>query len=122
MTMIIPITLDAQLKRSQAIIEHHHIELDDYENTQRLLFAKHLDAVDSAWNQYRLLKVAHQHIIGPRKPYDPNEKWFSTTAVCVICHESFDWWCPKSESGRCEYDWPNTGEICIHCGDAEERK
>ena len=69
-----------------------------------------------------LINDRHECISGPRVPFDPEDKWFSSGGACIICNESIGWWCPESNNGRCEYDWKKTGETCIHCGHPEERK
>ncbi len=43
------------------------------------------------------------------------------SAECLVCRNSFGWFCPDSVDGICEYDMEH-GEWCIHCGDPEERK
>ena len=42
------------------------------------------------------------------------------SGVCLICGESFGWYCPPSPTKQCEY--PPRGEWCIHCGNPSERK
>ena len=77
--------------------------------------------------------VAHEqegHII---VPLDPDileklktNKWASTGAICAVCNKSFGWWCPKSPDHLCHYkpihNYPQSEEICIHCGQLEERR
>ena len=48
-------------------------------------------------------------------------------AHCLICLESFGWYCPDSPDHLCHYEdkpYPKTGspEICIYCGYPGERK
>ena len=43
-------------------------------------------------------------------------------ANCEECGEDLGWSCPKNPKGFCEYDFPKSGEECIHCGEPEERK
>lgn len=42
------------------------------------------------------------------------------SAVCMICHDSLGWWCPKSNDHLCEYSV--NSDSCDFCGDPEERK
>lgn len=41
-----------------------------------------------------------------------------------LMHETEDkgYECPDSPSGYCEYNWEESNEFCIYCGEPEERK
>jgi hypothetical protein len=62
------------------------------------------------------------HTVDTPANYDPNDKWFSETVNCLVCDTDLGWYCPVNPKGWCEYDWPTTGEMCIHCGHAQKRK
>jgi len=72
------------------------------------------------------------HLIAPTSAGE--ETWQSDTeprgefggAQCLICFESFGWYCPDSPDHLCHYEdkpYPKTGspEVCIYCGYPEER-
>lgn len=66
-----------------------------------------------------------EHRFVPDKPYDPTDRWFSTSGYCEYCAKDGGWWCPKSPNGQCEYEQPD-GHInpdhCIYCHLPDERK
>lgn len=68
-------------------------------------------------------KCVHQYI--PLDPYDPTDKWFSSSGFCENCGDRGGWWCPKSKDGQCDYENPNGEDYlpnCICCGMPDERK
>lgn len=42
------------------------------------------------------------------------------SASCEICGVEFGWYCPVNPKRYCEYG--EDDEICIHCGEPDERK
>ena len=68
----------------------------------------------------------HKYI--PFTPYDPTDKWFSSSCYCESCGKDGDtWWCPsnRSPNGLCNYDQPDGGynpDNCIYCHQPDERK
>lgn len=40
-------------------------------------------------------------------------------ASCAVCGTNFGWWCPKSPTHYCEYEFD---DWCKWCGQPEERK
>ena len=45
-------------------------------------------------------------------------------AFCLVCGVSLGWYCPKSPTKVCNYDYEKDplGDCCIYCGLPEERK
>jgi hypothetical protein len=100
------------------------VEITEQQEALRFQLASIEGKVFSLKNKRRALLKGHKCIAGPRKRFDPDEKWFSSGGACIICSENHDWWCPKSDDGICEFDSENdpSHDFCLHCGQPEERK
>ena len=68
-----------------------------------------------------LRKESCKHEFAPLIQEEKDDKWFSKGAVCLNCGKDFGWRCKESFKGYCEYQ-PELGEICMWCGQLEERK
>jgi hypothetical protein len=77
-------------------------------------------------DRIRQLRKDHDHVYASREPYNPDDKWFSTGAICVICGLTANgWYCHTSPTKTCQYSsemgYEHT-DACIHCGQPDERK
>ena len=48
--------------------------------------------------------------------------WASTGAYCLICGQSFGWWCPESPEHYCSYKKSKNPDDCDYCHMPSERK
>lgn len=98
---------------SQDKIKKQAIELEKRINNYEILIEREcrlLDKLQSACGHPNL-KVS-------------DSGWFARCLDCGL--ESQGWYCPTSPNLECEYTDPETGwtdfDVCIHCGQPDERK
>lgn len=76
------------------------------------------DLQNRLWEVQRQLGKLRDKCKHKAPPFDKD----FLSVKCVNCGADMGWSCPKSPNNACEYNWEETGEDCIYCGQPEERK
>ena len=112
-----------QIEKLRKLTERDNIRVSDTDrHIRELLYMLYIQE-ERIQSQIRMTKAEHTHMYVPRTPYDPDDKWFSSGAICIICGDTASgWYCHISPTKQCQYHPESHGESCIHCGQPEERK
>jgi len=87
-------------------------------NRQQKAYAKKIDLLRRYINDHqqvlrRLIRKCNHLIV---------KFGWSESAVCSICGKRFGWYCEKSPTKCCHYNYSSLEESCNYCGQPSERK